>query len=81
MKSKIDSFCVDQLLFIEKQYAYYNAQVFHCITIETFKTYRPVILLISSVALLTTFAIYLFVPASGKKFTFTRLLLFSQHIN
>jgi hypothetical protein len=66
VKSQIDSFCVDQLFFRQEQDVYYNAQVFHCITIETFKSHRPIILLISTAGLLATFVIYLFVPASGK---------------
>nr|CAH0105205.1 unnamed protein product [Daphnia galeata] len=45
--------------------AEYNTQVFHCITLEPFKRYRPVFLLISIVALSMTFVIYFFVPASG----------------
>ncbi|XP_046656019.1 uncharacterized protein LOC124349451 isoform X2 [Daphnia pulicaria] len=65
VKSKINSFCVDQLFFRQEQDVYYNAQVFHCITIETFKSHRPIILLVSTAGLLATFVIYLFVPASG----------------
>jgi hypothetical protein len=57
---------VDYLLFKEETIAEYKSQVFHCITLEPFKRYRPVFLLISIVALLTTFVIYFFVPASGE---------------
>jgi hypothetical protein len=66
VKSQIDSFCVDQLFFRQEQDVYYNAQVFYCITIESFNSHRPIILLISAAGLLATFVIYLFVPASGK---------------
>jgi hypothetical protein len=66
IKPEIHPFCVEHLLFREEKNVYYNSQVFHCISEEPFKKYRPVILLISVVALLTTFIIYFFVPASGK---------------
>jgi hypothetical protein len=65
VKSQVHSFCVDQLLFKQEREVYYNAQAFHCITIESFSSHRPVILLISTVGLLATLIIYLFVPASG----------------
>jgi hypothetical protein len=78
VKSQVHSFCVDQLLFKQEREVYYNPQVFHCLTIESFKSHRPVILLISTVGLLATFIIYLLVPASGKYLCF---LLFSQSID
>ncbi|XP_046656015.1 uncharacterized protein LOC124349448 isoform X2 [Daphnia pulicaria] len=65
VKSKINSFCVDQLLFREEREVYYNAQVFHCFTSESPKIFLPSVLLISTVGLLMTFVIYFFVPASG----------------
>ena len=66
VKEDIQSFCVDYLLTKEERRADYKSKAFRCITLEPFQSYRPVILLISIVALLTTFVIYFFVPASGE---------------
>jgi hypothetical protein len=66
VKEEIQSFCADFLLIRQETGAEYKSQVFHCITLVPSKRYRPVILLISIVALLTTFVIYFFVPASGE---------------
>ncbi len=66
VKEEIRPFCADYLLFKLERVVSYASQVFHCITLEPFLNYRPVILLISIAALLTTFAIYFFVPASGE---------------
>ena len=66
VKEEIQSFCVDYLLTKEERRADYKSQAFRCITLEPFQSYRPEILLISIVALLTTFVIYFFVPASGE---------------
>jgi hypothetical protein len=74
----IHPYCVDQLLSRQEQDVSYNSQVFHCTTIGSFKKFHPAILLVSTVALLATFVIYFFVPASGKS---THFLLISQNID
>jgi hypothetical protein len=66
VKEEIRPFCVDYLLLKQERVVLYASQVFCCINLEPFLNYRPVILLISIVALLTTFVIYFFVPASGE---------------
>ena len=66
VKEEIRPFCVDYLLLKQERIVFYTSQVFRCITLEPFLNYRPAILLISIVALLMTFVIYFFVPASGE---------------
>jgi hypothetical protein len=69
VKEEIQSYCVDHLLNKEERVVLYVSRVFHCIAVAPVnKSYRPAILLISIVALLVTFVIYFFVPASGIKF-------------
>jgi hypothetical protein len=69
VKEEIQSYCVDHLLNKEERVVLYASRVFHCIAVAPVnKSYRPAILLISIVALLVTFVIYFFVPASGIKF-------------
>jgi hypothetical protein len=63
---EIQSFCADFLLIRQERGAEYKSQVFHCITLDPVNSYQQVILLISIVALLMTFVIYFFVPASGE---------------
>nr|CAH0105207.1 unnamed protein product [Daphnia galeata] len=65
VKEEIQSFCVDSLLIKQERVISYASQVFHCITLTPFLNYRPGILLLSIVALLMTFVIYFFAPASG----------------
>lgn len=65
VESEIRPFCVDKLLVKEDESVFYVSSIFHCIVLLPFQSYRPVIFLISIVALLVTFAIYFFVPAPG----------------
>ena len=73
VKEEIQSYCADHLLIKEERVVFYASQVFHCLTVAPVNnSYRPAILLISIVALLVTFVIYFFVPASGIKSSYIR---------
>lgn len=62
----LHSFCVDLALLRSVKEAAYQPQVFYCITSSHVSEHYPILLCISTAALLATFIIYFLVPTSGK---------------
>lgn len=62
---KLQSFCLDLEIVRSLKEVVYQPQVFYCIPQSQVSGHYPILLGISSAALLATFIIYFFVPTSG----------------
>lgn len=62
---KLQSFCLDLELLRSLKETTYNPQIFYCVSHLNVSKHYPILLGISSAALLATFIIYFFVPTSG----------------
>ena len=62
----LQSYCVEVARVRTPRRVYHEPQVYYCNSMTEVSVYRPILLYISSAALLATFIIYFFVPVSGK---------------